>query len=484
MTPLPPLQHSFCYSHPLSGWFSFGIRIEVEPELGGDHHLLAEGGEGFPREFFVDERTVDLGGVEERDAAFHGGPEKRCHFLLVLGRAVGKAHAAEAVGRNFQSALSKFARLHCCLLISDWLLRFEGCHVDAEAVLHIGLDQPLVGFVDLLDRDDFDVGSDIVLAAEAEHFLRLGNAADNRAGQIAAAHQQREGGDGHRLFRRADEGEGAVVLFHLIGVAGDDDLVGAEAKRVPLLVRRGREDDGVRPERVRELHSHVAQPAEANDADPLALRNTPAAQGRIGRDTRAQERCDTGKIEVGRDTQDEVLVNDDAAGVAAVGDRRGLVLVRRVEGERMVRAQVLEVGLALRAGAVRVDQAAHRNEAAKFVLRGRGPNFGDTADDLVAGDDRVDGGHDALPLVTDLMEVGVADAAEEYLDLHVAFGRIASRNCGGGQRRDITDSGVGFRLVHDLMLLLVGACWSILFVGDLFHPADVLAVGFFRNGNS
>ena len=29
------------------------IRTEVEPELGGDHHLLAEGSEGFAHEFFV-----------------------------------------------------------------------------------------------------------------------------------------------------------------------------------------------------------------------------------------------------------------------------------------------------------------------------------------------------------------------------------------------------------------------------------------------
>ena len=81
---------------------------EVEPELGGDHHLLAEGSEGFAHEFFVGERAVDLGGVEECDAAFHGGPEKSGHLLLVFGRAVGKAHshAAEPEGRDFQIALS------------------------------------------------------------------------------------------------------------------------------------------------------------------------------------------------------------------------------------------------------------------------------------------------------------------------------------------------------------------------------------------
>ena len=48
------------------------------------------------------------------------------------------------------------------------------------------LSQPLVGFVDLLDGDDFDIGGDVVLAAEVEHLLGLGDAADERAGEAAA----------------------------------------------------------------------------------------------------------------------------------------------------------------------------------------------------------------------------------------------------------------------------------------------------------
>jgi hypothetical protein len=52
------------------------LRIEVEPELGGDDHLLAKGGEGFAYELFVRERTLDFGGVEECDAAFDGRPKQ------------------------------------------------------------------------------------------------------------------------------------------------------------------------------------------------------------------------------------------------------------------------------------------------------------------------------------------------------------------------------------------------------------------------
>src|SRR5437763_14643127 len=84
----------------------------------------------------------------------------------------------------------------------------------------------------------------------------------------------------------------------------------------------------------------------------------------------------------------------------------------------------------------------------------------------MTGNAGVNGGHDAVPLVTHLMEVGVTHAAEKNFDLHVALRRIASRNCGGGQRRCLAGSGVSFRVVDSLMLLLVslgldqGWCFS------------------------
>ena len=65
---------------------------------------------------------------------------------------------------------------------------------------------------------------------------------------------------------------------------------------------------------------------------------------------------------------DETLVDDDAVGVAAVGDRRGLVLVRRAVGEDHVRAELLEAVLAVGAGAVRIDQAADADEVARLEL--------------------------------------------------------------------------------------------------------------------
>src|SRR5882724_6951514 len=82
---------------------------------------------------------------------------------------------------------------------------FERSHVDRETVLHIGLEQSLVGFVDFLDRNNFDIGGDVMLAAKIEHLLSFGDAADGRAGETATAQDETECRNGHRLRGSADE---------------------------------------------------------------------------------------------------------------------------------------------------------------------------------------------------------------------------------------------------------------------------------------
>jgi hypothetical protein len=47
-------------------------------------------------------------------------------------------------------------------------------------------------------------------------------------------------------------------------------------------------------------------------------------------------------------------------------------------------------------------QEAHHPEVAGIVLANGGADLGDTADDLMAGDNRVDSRHDAAPLVQQL----------------------------------------------------------------------------------
>src|SRR5512133_1572061 len=86
-------------------------RVEFESKLRGDHHLLAKWSEAFAQEFLVRERTINFGGVEESNTAFHRGAQQRDHLLLLFRRAVPKAHshASESDRRHFQSALPEFA---------------------------------------------------------------------------------------------------------------------------------------------------------------------------------------------------------------------------------------------------------------------------------------------------------------------------------------------------------------------------------------
>ena len=91
-------------------------RVDVPPELGGDHDLTPERGQRLADEFLVDVRTVDLGGVEERDAAVDCGADQRDH-LLPVGRvavAAGHAHAAQPDGGDLRAAGAEGALVHGC----------------------------------------------------------------------------------------------------------------------------------------------------------------------------------------------------------------------------------------------------------------------------------------------------------------------------------------------------------------------------------
>jgi hypothetical protein len=55
---------------------------------------------------------------------------------------------------------------------------FERVHINHEAVFHVTLEHALGGGVDLVHADHFDVASDVVLAAEIQQLLRLGQPAN------------------------------------------------------------------------------------------------------------------------------------------------------------------------------------------------------------------------------------------------------------------------------------------------------------------
>jgi hypothetical protein len=194
-------------------------------------------------------------------------------------------------------------------------------------------------------------------------------------------------------------------------------------------VRRGGEDDDVGTESISKFHGHMTEPAETDHANFLALGDAPMMHGRVSRDAGTQQRRGSGGIKIGRDTQDEAFIDDDAFGVATVG-KTSKMFVRRVEGEDHVRAELFKPSLAVRAGAVGIDHAADRDEIAWLVPCNCRANLGDTADNLMAGNDWVIRGHELAPLVPYRMKIGVADAAEEDLNLHIAISWITTLDFG------------------------------------------------------
>jgi hypothetical protein len=73
-------------------------RIGLEPELGGDDDIFAEGSESFVHDFFIDERALQFGSVEEGDTALDSGANELDRFALLRGGAKAEAqdHTSEA----------------------------------------------------------------------------------------------------------------------------------------------------------------------------------------------------------------------------------------------------------------------------------------------------------------------------------------------------------------------------------------------------
>jgi hypothetical protein len=90
------------------------VAVVAEAELGGNDDLVAYRRQGLADQGLVGERAVDLGGVEERDAAVDGGADQGDAVRVVDRRAeaVAQAHAAEADRGDFKSAGAEHAGVH------------------------------------------------------------------------------------------------------------------------------------------------------------------------------------------------------------------------------------------------------------------------------------------------------------------------------------------------------------------------------------
>ena len=82
------------------------VGIGFPPEFRRDDDLAAKRSEGLTDKFFVQERTVHFGGIEECDTSLYGSMEQRNHLLFVFGRAhrTSSCPCNPTRGRDFQVA--------------------------------------------------------------------------------------------------------------------------------------------------------------------------------------------------------------------------------------------------------------------------------------------------------------------------------------------------------------------------------------------
>ena len=169
--------------------------------------------------------------------------------------------------------------------------------------IYIVFQQPLIGLVHRLDRDDLDIGDDIMRAAEVEHLLRLLHPADGgprdrlAAADQAAAHNRRlkfgqHPDDGHGPVALQQREIGVEVMRYRHGVEQEVETAGrrliaassgeistssAPSACVRRLAGRGCDHHDMRAERLGEFDAHMAEATKADDADFLARAHLPVA---------------------------------------------------------------------------------------------------------------------------------------------------------------------------------------------------------------
>jgi hypothetical protein len=120
-----------------------------------------------------------------------------------------------------------------------------------------------------------------------------------------------------RIDRIQDEVEAPRVGGHFVGVSARPPPHShrAHARPAPSPAMWG---DYMRAERMRQLHAHMAEAADAHDPDLLARPRLPMAKRRPGRDSRAEQRRHTGQIGLAvADPEDEMRIDDDGARIAS-----------------------------------------------------------------------------------------------------------------------------------------------------------------------
>ncbi len=170
---------------------------------------------------------------------------------------------------------------------------------------------------------------------------------------------------------------------------------------------------------VGQFDAHVAQATDADYADFLARASAPLTQRRVGGNPGAEQRRDGGQLRLGMTNPQHIaLVHDDVLRIAAEGPAR-CVRGREVVGADHAVTVVFQTGLAVLAVLAAVDDATDTDQIADLVVFDVIANRRDAADDFMAGHARE---LRTSPFGAHLMQVGMADAAEGDIDLHVVRG--------------------------------------------------------------
>jgi hypothetical protein len=190
---------------------------------------------------------------------------------------------------------------------------------------------------------------------------------------------------------------------------------------------------------VRDLDPHVAESSETDDADLLARSGAPMAQRRVGRDPGAEEGGDTRQILlVVLDVQDKGLLDDDRSRIAAEGilAAEHRTVVRSGETVFAVLLFALMAGMAM---PTTVDHATDAGQITDLEATDAVTDGDHAANDFVPGDTGILG---VVPLAASRVQIRMANAAIQNLDLHilrarvaaVQFERVQARSCCCGLR--------------------------------------------------
>ena len=187
----------------------------------------------------------------------------------------------------------------------------------------------------------------------------------------------------------------------------------------------------MRSQSVGEFQSHVAQSAQAHNADLLTGSDFPVAQRRIRGDAGAEQRGGRGRVQLLRDFQHEGLIDDDVLGISTISHAARVLIGAVIRERRDPQAVLFEAAPAILAGAAGIDHAADGGYIALSEFRHALSDLNHAAHDFVAGNYGVDG---VAPLIACLMQVGMTDPAVEDIDEYIVVGGVAPFDGEWGER--------------------------------------------------